>query len=50
MKQRQQTETTLEMLKADISMGFPEEHCDELGPITHREIAAQRCEVYEDIH
>ena len=50
MKHRQQTQTTIEMLKAEISMGFPEEHCDEIGPSTHREIAVQRNEAFEDIH
>ena len=32
--------TSIEMLKADRNMGYPEEHIDEIGPQTHREIAA----------
>ena len=42
--------TSIEMLKADRNMGYPEEHIDEVGPQTHREIAAQREEAFENIH
>jgi len=42
--------TTIEMLRADHSMGFPEEHIDEVGPQTHREFAALRDEAFENIH
>ena len=33
-----------------VDDGFPEEHCDELGPSTHREAIAKQQDEFEIIH